>query len=216
LLLVNRLCGFGVGGGAGTLAFVTSANSTAQNVTCPTVEAGDLLVLLDRGQGSGGTPPAAVVPTNFSIIDNRAAGIARQVLSYKIAVGNEEGTSLTGMNGSTSNRKILAVFRQTPAATAATPQNATGEATSGNPAAQVVGASAGAVPLVVIGAYGSDLTVDPRTMSPAKDAEILNQPGGSNIVLAYKIYNAAPADVSVDMDDESNLNILQSCYITCS
>ncbi|HYM98203.1 MAG TPA: hypothetical protein VET25_00545 [Aestuariivirgaceae bacterium] len=89
---------------------------------------------------------------------------------------------------------------------------------TGNPAAQTVTASGGVAPLVVLGAYGARGFIDPRTFtvggSPAKDGEVHNEPGGfSNIVFAWKIYNASPADVVVDMDDEIEANYLQSFYI---
>ena len=91
---------------------------------------------------------------------------------------------------------------------------AAGETTDGNPSAQVVGASSGTPPLIVIGAYGTTGTVDPRTFSTTKDGEITAD--SFNAYLAYKIYNSSPQDSSIDMDDEGDANILQSCYLACS
>lgn len=192
------------------LAQVDSATSSAETITVPAgVIAGDLLVLLDNAQGA--TVPTTVIPSGFTSIGNiNDGGQARQILSYKIADGSEASALLTGMN-STSETKALYVFRGNTRILSASPLSVNGQATTGNPTAQTVTAGAGVVPLVVIGGYGANAAVSPRTMTPAKDGEINSS---TVMYLAYKIYNISPADVSVDMDDEG-INYLQSCYISC-
>ena len=109
-----------------------------------------------------------------------------------------------------TSAKILLVFRpDAPITTAAhaDPDQFTG---NGIPAAQTVTASGGTPPLIVFGAYSSSGTINPRTMSPAKNGEVAN---GTTRYIAWKIYNSSPANVSVDMDDEGDGNTLQSCYI---
>jgi hypothetical protein len=215
MLRVNQLSSFGKrrGGGAPTtITQVDSATSTASTITVPaSVIAGDLLVLLDLAFGSA---PVANVPTDFLTINNLSDGSnARQLVSYKLADGSEASASLTGISTAGNTfRKSLYVMRGNSPALLATLAGVNSEFTSGNPSAQNVTASGGTPPLVVFGCYGCPAqTIDPRTMSPAKDGEISPQVSS---YLAYKIYNSSPADVSVDMDDEGVANFLQSFYIS--
>ena len=117
------------------------------------------------------------------------------------------------MNGTGSDDKVLLVFRGNKAASSLNVASVNSEATAGNPTSQTVTSSGGTPPLVVLGGYGADTTLTPRTFSPAKDGEV-----NSSIYayLAWKIYNSSPANVSIDMDDNGGANILQSCYIEMS
>jgi hypothetical protein len=204
-----------------TIVQVLSATSTATTITVPAdVRAGDLLVLLDRCNGivlCTGDPPAAVVPSGFTTISNQATGNGvasprRQIASYKLADGSEASTSLTGMTAASGGAKILAVFRGGIPIVSVVLNDVGGQTTDGNPTAQVVNASGGTPPLIVFGFYGSNSAIDPRTFSTTKDGELSQ----GNLWLAWKVYNSAPADTSIDMADEGNVNILQSCYITCA
>jgi hypothetical protein len=205
-----------------TLTQVASATSTGTNITGPAgIQAGDLLVLVDRAIGAG--VPTAVVPSGFaSVSDSNNGSNTQQILSSKIADGSEASASLTGMTSSISQvAKVLLVFRGNVAIAAATAQDVGAQSTTGNPTAQVVNASGGAAPLVVIGAYGSQGAINPRSMSPAKDGEVGEEgPTSAKTWLAWKIYDTSPADVTVDMDDEdgggTSGNTLQSCYLACS
>lgn len=195
-----------------TITQQSSATSTATTITAPAgINAGDLLVLLDYVIDIFSTP-TSVVPSGFTSISDVTSGKTRCILSYKKADGTEGSTSLTGMSsGSGTLYKTLVTFRGDVAATTITSNDPGGQATTGNPTAQTVTASGGSPPLVVIGGYASSNNVSPRTMSPAKDGEVGN---GTNVYIAWKIYNSSPADVSVDMDDEgSAVHCLTSCYI---
>jgi hypothetical protein len=200
---------------AGAPLITQIATATAEgNVVCPSVQAGDLIAHLDLAFTIGSIP-ASVVPSGFSSrSDISLAGGARQIISVKTAVGNEGGTTLTGMSGGLSNHRVVATFRRSPSSSGASFSIATGQATSGNPTLQTVTASDDPLPLIVLGCYGcaSAGTVSPRTMSPAKDGEIGNS--GNNLFLAWKIYNESPANVDIDMDDESDANFLQSLRVT--
>jgi hypothetical protein len=202
-----------------TLTQALSAVSTAPTITGPAgILAGDLLVLVDIAATAG--IPTAVVPSGFNTIANTTDGIAtRQILSYKVADGSEASASLTGMAVGSGTAKVLVVFRGNVPIATAVAQDAAGEVTTGNPSAQVANASSGVAPLVVVAGYGSSGTIDPRSFSPSKDGEVENQGGAIKAVLAWKVYNASPADVTIDMDDESGTSVgngLQSCYLACS
>jgi hypothetical protein len=201
---------------ATSITFRSSATSTAEIITAPSdIVAGDILVLIDHSNGL--STPTTVIPSGFSALSNVSNPNNRQILSYKLANGTEAGASLTGMSSPTTVQKLLVVF--SAGAAALTPSSFNGEMTDGNPVAQTVSGSGGTPPLVILGAYyAQEAAADPRTFtvggSPAKDGEVSGTDGfGSELWLAYKIYDSNPADASIDMDDEANGNALQSGYI---
>ncbi len=194
---------------------VLSAASTTSSVTYPSgIQAGDLIVVLDFARSP--SQPSDVNPSGYTLIQRSAViesgGFAAQKLAswLKIATGSETG-SLSLMNGSSSNAKVIVVFRGGSPISSAAIQDPDSETTTSNPAAQSVSASGGDTPLIVLGFYSSSSAISPRTFSPAKDGEV----GASNNLgyLAWKIYESSPADVSIDMDDEGAGNSLHSCYV---
>lgn len=190
------------------------STSNVTTITAPAdIQVGDFLILADFAELGDGA-----IPAGFTSLKNNVSGTGlRQILSGKIADGTEGGTSLSGQ-GSGNNgvrRKVMAVFRPDVPATTFTLGDPHGEVTVTDPADQIVAASAGAGPLIVLAAYGTfDGTVDPRSMSPAKDGEVSD--AGSGLYLAWKIYDSAPADVTVGMEAEAGSvgNALQSCYVS--
>lgn len=217
MLMLTQLAG--LGGGVANLSALTqplSATSVASTITAPTgIQAGDIIVLFDSAQNLS-TIPATVVPTGFTSIINAPSSLShREIISFKLADGTEGGTTITGMNGATSNRKVIFVFRGDIAITTVTPANAGNVTTSGNPASTLVTSSAGIAPLVVLAGWAipnADGSVDNRSFNPAKDAE-LNPSPSTSAYFAYKIYNSAPADITVDMDDEGVDNQYVFCYL---
>lgn len=219
MFMANHLIGFGaippaLGGGLTSISLFASNTSTGSTIAVPaSILAGDLLLLLDRA-GNISTSPTSVTPGDFTNIADTAGGsTTRMISSYKKALGSESGATLTGMNGNLNNNKALYVFRGNVAAGTITPSSPNAQGTTGDPDAQTVLAAAGVAPLVVFGGYGATTAVDTRTFTVAgvgaKDGEI--NPS-TLLYLAYKIYNAAPADVVVDMADEGT-NILQSFFV---
>jgi len=203
-----------------TLSFVASATSSATSITLPAgIQAGDIIALWDKAASINATP-TTIIPTGFTSVGNifnsvpsSLTYLARSIMSYKIASGSEGGASIAGMSSDGIVHKIAMVFRPNFTPSTATPKSVGGEVTVNNPASQTVSASSGTVPLIVFGFYGqTNNAISPRTFSPSEDGEIST----STICFAkYKIYNGAatPANHSVDMDDEGDLNILQSFYL---
>jgi hypothetical protein len=195
-----------------TLAFVTSAESSASTITLPSAPdcaVGDLAVLLDRALGTGS--PASVTPSGWSSANSTTATDRRQNISYKVLESGDIGASITGMNGGT-NRKLVFIFRASIPLVSALNSTFNGEGTDGNPASQGVAASGGAVPLVVIGAIGASGSGSAfSTASPAFDATVAHT--SNAMVMGYKIYNSGPADHTIDANDIADGNILQSGYI---
>lgn len=226
---VNQLNGFGFGKRAvTTITQVLSATSTnSANITAPVgIAAGDLIVMYDCATSDSG--PASVVPTGFTqIYDSGISGSnGKAITSYKIAAGTEGGTTITGMVGAgalSSSAKAIYVFRGDNPIAVITALDVDNTNTTGNPGAQTITSATGVVPLVVLGFYvvtGNTL-VNPRTFTvggiAAKDGEVNASYNGplidTDLWIAYKIYNSAPADVVVDMDDEGADNFLGSCYL---
>lgn len=226
MLQLTQLVGFGGASdetvAAGEITFIASTTSTASaTITAPaTINAGDLLILADSARNGVGAP-TTVVPAGFTsiintLLDTVVSGQVRNIASYKIADGTEDGATITGMNGTITDTKIMLQFRRDPVTSVASVEDVTGEGTTGNPASQTVNALGQVPPLIVFAVYkATSSSVDPRTFSPAKDAEVnANDAGGpDDLWFAYLIYNSSPADVTVDMDDEGIGNLLQSFLI---
>lgn len=200
---------------------IASAIGDGETVVVPSsVIAGDLLVLVDHDISSG-AEPTLVVPSGFNTFldyggDVNASGFfSRLVASYKIAAASDAGATLTGLEGEDdSSGKVLVVYRGNVPITGVSATDSGGTNTNGNPGAVSVNASGAATPVLVIGAYGSGGGINPRTMSPAKDGEVGD--ASTTCWQAWKIYNADPANVSVDMDDEGNLNTVAGGYLVLS
>jgi hypothetical protein len=191
------------------LTFRSSATSTAATITVPNdVVAGDLLVLYDRAVNNFGNP-TTVVPSDFSTIRNEAIDTTvRIICSYKIANGTEAGTNLTGMDGGSSDAKILMVFA-TNGATSGSVFDVDFEVTDANPAAQTVNVSGQPTPLVVL-AFIRQQTATGQSFSPTQNGTV--GPVNTNTGY-YRIYNSSPADVTVDCDDGGNNNSILSFYL---
>jgi hypothetical protein len=198
---------------ATSLTVPASATSTATTITAPAdIQAGDVLLLLDKASDIDGGSPTAVVPTGFTNISTlNDTSVQTQICSYKIADGSEASSTITGMVGGNNVRKAMIVIRPDAPATAVNVGSLGAEISNANPAAKSVTASAGSPALIVIGAYGNAFAaISPRTFSTTADAEITP---ATNLYLAYKIYNSSPADTSIDMDDEGTSNALQGFYL---
>jgi hypothetical protein len=194
--------------GAQMIAFRSSATSGANTITAPSdIAEGDLLVLYDRATNTSGVP-TSVVPSGFtSILDEAHEGIRRTICSFKIANGTEASATITGMDGNSADVKTLIVF-STGGASSAIAYDVAFQSTDADATAQVVNASSGSPPLVVI-AFIRQVTTTSQSFSPAQDGTVAN---GQNTGY-YKIYNSSPADVTVDCGDGGNANALMSFYI---
>jgi len=192
----------------------TDSQSGTATVTIPaSTHTGDIIIFGHRARNSAGTP-SANIPSGFTQIGTTLSLNQTTVAwSRKLAIGTDAGTNITVDQGTSQNRAIILVFRPNGHVTSINVADVAGGITLGNPVAQTVNASGGAVPLVVLALYATlGGTVDPRTFSPAEDAEIEI---GTNTLffMKYKIYNSSPQDTTVDMDDEGGDNVLASCYI---
>jgi len=194
--------------GFSSLAFVDSATSTASTITIPAgASIGDVAVLFDYAY-RGGSPPTLVTPTDWTSIGEDNQTTARINMSYKILGTGEPGSSITGMNGATSNNKVMFVF--SGSISSITPGGVNVEATSGNPASQSCTAASGTAPLVVCACCGTTGGgMDFTTESPALTSKVL----GGFLRAGYIIYNSSQANHTFDMADEGSRNVLGSFYL---
>ena len=96
-----------------TATYNTFAQATTASITCPTVQAGDLLILLDWAWNSTTTIPTTVTPAGWTQFATTSLGTtlgSRLNANYKIAAGTESATSITGMTA-TNMAKMLIVYR---------------------------------------------------------------------------------------------------------
>lgn len=204
-------------GRAYNLSFVASAQGNAASITIPaTARGGDIAVLFDYSANSG-APVTFATPSGFTTIATSAeagtfiVGIA----SFKILSNTDPSTSVTGMTNDFRS-KVMMVFRPVGRISGISVPTWSAETTSGNPSSQSVLASGLRAPALVFGMAGSNVNTIPfSTASPAFDDEIfqllVSTSGGMRV--GYKIYNSAPADHTVDMNDLGNDNTLVSGLI---
>lgn len=193
------------------VSYITDAVNNANDLPYPTgIMAGDLLVFAEYAENASGNPTSAV-PSGFTELWTQAIStVGTYTCSFGIADGTEEGATIDAMVGNSVNRHMLMVFRGNVPLTSATPSVVNKELTSTNPTAQTVLASGGTVPLIVFAWYRASAAIDPRTFTPAADFEINSATANW---MKCKIYNSAPANVSVDMNDEGTNNLVASCFL---
>jgi hypothetical protein len=204
MFLINPFLGFGLS----SLAFVASATSSSDTIVIPaSSQTGDLAILCDWGWSNSHPQVIPAGWTNF-ITQNLAGGL-RGDISYKVLVGADPGATITGGNA-TNDSKIMLVFRPNATITTITPADMATSMSGVDPTAQVILASAGIAPLVVLGFGGWSSGALPSftTESPALTNVTVN-----DLRVGYKIYDSAPQDHTVDIGDSGNTNWLASCYV---
>lgn len=199
-----------------SIAFQTSADSASQTITCPTVSQYDIAVLFDAATNTGpASPPANVVPSGFTQIQTSTdSDFSRNTVSYKVMVGTESGSSLTGMNGAVSNAKILLVFRPNGLVLSVGLSSFLQQTSNGDVSSQLIGASGQSTPLVRLAsaAVGSNTTPPPFT-SGTFDATLTRVGSFSALRVGYTIQNTSPSNDTVDIGDNGNGNCLISGWM---
>jgi len=195
-----------------SIAFRSSAsNVTTSLLTAPSdIVAGDLLIWYNNVANTSGFP-TAVTPTGFTLITNGTAGTNRRLITaYKVAVGGDASSTITGMSAGATNAKAILVF-STNGASSASVFDIEYQATDGDPTAQTITSATGTPPLVDIG-FVRNLSNN-RSMTPTQDGELSIGNGHFGL---YKIYNSSPVDVVVDTNDGGNANTINSFYMQVS
>lgn len=200
-----------------SLSLVGSNTSTnSGSVTAPSgIADGDLLILCDFAADSARTPSGFT-----TAINTIAGGVARQIVSYKVANGTESGQSLSGMVNNTFAKVICAFRASKPLNSAAHGGTTSSTSVGTDPASRTINASGGTPPLLVVAAYGAFLPggdIDPRTFDPPKDGDVGTNTSGRCLYLAWKFYGANPQNTTIDFGEPNpggeTYSILQGCYI---
>lgn len=200
-------------GGLTSFTFVGSVTSAAStiNISGTGRQAGDICLLAQMSRNSGGIP-GLTLPTDFVGLQDQTGSNTRISLSAKKLDGTEG--SLTGMDGTSTDRKIAIVLRPNAAFTSFAWNSPNAEINTANPSAQTI-ALAGETALCAI-AFGQmcetgGAAVSPRTTSPA-----MNEITGSDTShYAHWLLQTlgSYANITYDMDDEGT-NGIQSGYLT--
>ena len=198
--------------GVSTITYVGMAESGSANITIPaTAQTGDIAALYDLA--ISGSLPALVTPSGWANRVNTTSGVAvRLAVSTKILESGDAGASITGMDGSSLDTKMMLVFRPNILIGTATYSTFTGEATTGDASSQSIAASGQSAPVLVIAGCGTNSGPVFSTASPAFDAEVT---ATINLRMGYKIYNAGstPASHTIDMANLGSRNSLWGGYI---
>jgi hypothetical protein len=186
----------------GAPRFIASSTSTTDTIDMPAgIAPNDIAVMVDFAV----SPAVSVTPTNFTLIGTVLGATNRCIKSYKVLTGSE--TTITGMNGSTSNQKILLVFRNKPtSASFGVPTSVAEESTTNKPADQTIaiGTSSPSVAIALYCGTGGGAT---RGFTPAQDAEVIV--AGSRLAARYLVSGAFGSSVVVTQTDDG-ANILSS------
>ena len=193
---------------------VLDANSSGQTIPAA-AKAGNYAVLFDAIGGTG--TQNYVLPAGWSQrhSDFYTGSLDfRFVVSSKILLGGDPGSSVTGMvkGGIGSPRKILLVFDGNYASV--THSTTVSEQTAGDPASQAIASSAGAGVVVAISSFFAYSGGGGAALSftPAYD-NIFTK---GNVRAAYKAYTSGAQDHTVDMPDAGNPNMFMSYYADLS
>jgi hypothetical protein len=198
-----------------SLAYITHTTATTETIVAPaSINAGDLLVLVQRGRNATGTP-TGVIPSGFTEVGTGPdGGTSHASISYKIADGTEDSGVFTGINGDANNSKFMWQYRANAAIVSLSVSTLISSGfLSGNPAAQTMTASGGTGIVLGITSFftnNSAGNVDPRTTSITPDHEATD--GGGAAYSHDYIQLSSPLDYTWDMDDEGNNNLLMGCY----
>lgn len=178
----------------------TSANNA--NITMPGgIASGDIGILIDIGNKSGGTPPTDTLPAGWTRIGTTLTdtgggyGVAQRMnVSYKSLDGTE--TTLTGIAGDAfGSGKIVLVFRKSALLTWGSPSDVEGQVANSGCTNKTI--NVGAAPLFVVG-YNNVGGGGGVGMSPAATATVTVNHGNGTLYAGYIIYGAGAVDNTLD------------------
>lgn len=135
-----------------SLSTISTTTSTSSTITIPADTAsGDVIVLYDApsypGSGSSGSSPAGFTTLVSAAFGGWFNGIQ---MSAKIAVSGDAGTTITGMNGTTSNAKVMYVFRGNARINSFSVLNLATAGTNGDPGQVTIAATSVTAPAILL------------------------------------------------------------------
>ncbi len=197
------------------LKFVQSSTTSSVGITAPSgIRRGDLLIHLVAASVFGGEQTD--VPSGFTLLESTFAAIGGAfVISYKIAVGNESSTTITGLDGPNTNEVILLHFRGDYRINAVTSaQDATFDQGSGAPSAQAT-TTAGTLPTLAIGYAWTSGTFVESGLSLTNFTGPITAPLDL-FTCAHFVRNTSSGTSTIQMADRGGGNAAGAFYIRVS
>lgn len=177
----------------------STSNAGSSTIAIPAgVVAGDILVFMQLRWREGTNDPGnLVVPEGWSTLasvagtggsDTRHVGI-----HYKIAAGNEGGTTITGMSAANAGAKIVLVF--TGPFSAITPGSTFGVSPMNENNSQSITSADASAPVIALAAYASTTgSGGTRSVTPS-DNSVVAQEEDAHLQGYYSIFNSSPSNV---------------------
>lgn len=179
------------------------------------INAGDLLVFLELNRDNDPGTPAAAYPTGWTAIGTQLMAInnyARICASYKVAIGNEDSTQITGMSEDQFWNGIVLQYRANKPLVSLSASTPVQTSSGVDPAQQTIAAASGIAPVIgFCNYYTYNDSIYTRSMSLTADHEI--QAGGSVWYLKDLIQNTNPQNYTFDMPDSGSDNALFGFYL---
>lgn len=197
------------------LRFIQLATTSANSIAVPSgVRAGDLLIHMIASSVFGGAQTG--VPSGFTLLTSTFAAIGGAITtSGKVAIGNESGTSLSGLGGSNTNETVLLHFRGDYRITALTSaQDETFDQGSGAPSAQST-ITAGRSPTLALGYAWTSGTFVESGLSLTNFTGPNTAPL-SIFTVAYFIRNSSNGTSTIQMADRGGGNAAGAYYLNLS
>jgi hypothetical protein len=226
MLMVNQLTGFGVSDGLGFWSFISRTEYSGTSSTGLTLPAGinanDIGIWIEWASNFGGTP-TAVTPTGFDQRLNITLNTVRTIAATKKMVGDESGTSPTGMSGQIGGYKSFALFRYSKPYVSLNSSTWSGQFTDSTPSNQTIASSGQSAPLLAfarfgVGPLGGFIDEGNIVFSPTYTELQSSSIDPDTEKIAYKFYNEkeTPASHTVGMADSGSFNALLSGYLQLS
>lgn len=193
--------------------FVGKTDSTTGSIAVHgSAQAGDIAILYDTARNSSGAPSTAF-PTDFTPFVDDTVSAVRTVVSAKILDGSE--SSLTGMDGTSADAKMLVVFRANAPLTSFAINDLEEFHSSNDPPTRTVNASGVTEALVVLcAAMCNSGTVSYSNINSNPDFDADLTMASSDILVGYKIYNSSPVNHTFDANDGGLFNSVVTFYLT--
>jgi hypothetical protein len=198
-----------------TLTYRLGANAASATCSLPTGSLENELCIGAWAATNSSGLPDDVVPPDWVVAFNYGVAPRRRVLMVGILTAADVlAGSITGPSGDSINRSVLITLTPDELISALAWHDVSSEfAGTGDPVAQEITASAGAVPLVVCGLYSSGSVINPRTWTGGTPVENSN---AGRQYLNHEVFNASPADITIDMDNESAADFWGGAYLEVS
>lgn len=182
-----------------SLVFWTYVLTTTQNITMPTVQAGDLAIYINTGWNSNNIIPTLTTPSGWTSLstfgNNTTTCGASSGVFYKICNGTEGGTTITGISATTTNNTILIYRPDKPINFVTVPTTATTRFTDSAPSSSILSMNTVSGPYIGMFVVRSTGNVFPPGygVSGATQTKIISPSGGVYNGPAFTGLSTAPA-----------------------